>query len=134
MSLSTNVYGRLLCVLIAVVALASVSVAQDPGSTGVSVTTWQNDTHRTGRNLNEGTILYAFDAADTTGTGKLQQLYASSGSGSTCAADAMTVAATKFSIPTVANGYVYVGVQGPASVNSGNSGIFYIFGPNRTCP
>jgi hypothetical protein len=79
-------------------------------------------------------VLYAFDAADTTGTGKLQQLYASSGSGSTCAADAMTVAATKFSIPTVANGYVYVGVQGPASVNGGNSGIFYIFGPNRTCP
>jgi hypothetical protein len=31
--------------------------AQDPGSTGVSVTTWQNDTHRTGRNLNEGTLV-----------------------------------------------------------------------------
>jgi hypothetical protein len=78
-------------------------------------------------------VLYAFDAADTTGTGKLQQLYASSGSGNTCAADAMTTAATKFSVPTVANGYVYVGVQGPASTNSGNSGIFYIFGLNRTC-
>jgi hypothetical protein len=79
-------------------------------------------------------VLYAFDGADTTGTGKLQQLYASSGNGSTCAADAMSYAATKFSVPTVANGFVYVGTQGSATVNNGNSGMFYIFGSNRTCP
>ena len=79
-------------------------------------------------------VLYAFDAADTTGTGKLQQLYASSGNGSTCASDVMSYAATKFSVPTVANGFVYVGTQGSATVNNGNSGMFYVFGPNRTCP
>jgi hypothetical protein len=32
-------------------------LAQDPGSTGVSVTTWQNDTHRTGRNLGESVLV-----------------------------------------------------------------------------
>jgi hypothetical protein len=78
-------------------------------------------------------VLYAFDAADTTGSGKLQQLYASSGNGSTCASDAMSYAATKFSVPTVANGFVYVGTQGSATVNNGNVGMFYIFGLNRTC-
>jgi hypothetical protein len=40
-----------------IVALAVFSSAQDPGATGVSVTTWQVDTHRTGRNLNEGTLV-----------------------------------------------------------------------------
>jgi hypothetical protein len=79
-------------------------------------------------------VLYAFDAADVNQNGKLDQRYASSGSGSTCAADAMTEPATKFSVPTVANTYVYVGTQGPASVNGGNSGMFYTFGMGRNCP
>jgi hypothetical protein len=77
-------------------------------------------------------VLYAFDAADTTGQGKLQQLYVSSGNGNTCASDAMTAPATKFSVPSVANGYVYVATQGAVG-GSNNSGMFYIFGPNRTC-
>lgn len=36
---------------------AMLSFAQDPGATGVAVTTWQNDTHRTGRNLGETTLV-----------------------------------------------------------------------------
>jgi hypothetical protein len=76
-------------------------------------------------------VLYAFDAADTTGQGKLQQLYVSSGNGNTCASDAMTAPATKFSLPSVANGYVYVATQGAVG-GSNNSGMFF-FGPNRTC-
>lgn len=78
-------------------------------------------------------VLYAFDAADVNQKGKLDQLYASSGNGSTCSANAMTVPATKFSVPTVANGYVYVGAQG-GSTNGGNAGMFYTYGLGRTCP
>jgi hypothetical protein len=57
MSLSSD--GRRLAVsLLAMIgALAVFSFGQDPGSTGVAVTTWQNDSHRTGRNLNEGTLV-----------------------------------------------------------------------------
>jgi hypothetical protein len=53
----TGVFGRVSCVLVAVVELATFSLAQDPGSTGVAMLTWQNDTHRTGRNVNEGTLV-----------------------------------------------------------------------------
>lgn len=52
--------GRTACILavaLSTLNLAAISAAQDPGTTGVSVTTWQNDTHRTGRNLNEGTLV-----------------------------------------------------------------------------
>ncbi|SPE44534.1 exported hypothetical protein [Candidatus Sulfotelmatobacter sp. SbA7] len=67
-------------------------------------------------------ILYAFDAST------MSQLYASA----TCTADVIAPA-TKFSVPTVANGYVYVGTEGK-STDSGypNAGHFYIFGPGRT--
>jgi hypothetical protein len=75
-------------------------------------------------------VLYAFDAADTSAKGTLDELYSSTNT--TCASDAMTAPATKFSVPTVANGYVYVGTQG-AIGGSSTSGSFYIFGLNRTC-
>lgn len=73
--------------------------------------------------------LLAFDAVS------MQQLYASSGNGSPCpTTDALTVAATRYSVPTVANGFVYLGAQGPVGANgNGNAGMFYIFGPGRTC-
>jgi len=56
-NLQTNVCGRILAVQAAIVALTIFSLAQDPGSTGVAMTTWQNDQHRTGRNLNEGSLV-----------------------------------------------------------------------------
>jgi hypothetical protein len=81
-------------------------------------------------NAPEGTtpgILYAFDA------NTMQQLYSSVNPG--CTGD-MINPATKFSAPTVANGYVYVGTQS-ANTTQQNTGLgtFYIFGPNRplTC-
>jgi hypothetical protein len=90
--------------------------------------------------------LYAFDAdnANDPNMGKLyssRDCLASNGS----QLDHMNPA-TKFSVPTVANGYVYVGTQGPLCSDSNfptdgstscfNSGTFYVFGainPARTC-
>jgi hypothetical protein len=69
--------------------------------------------------------LYAFDAVS------MKQLYVSSGTGSTCAADAIDPP-TKFSVPTVANGNVYVATESD-NVTINGLGTFYIFGLNRTC-
>jgi hypothetical protein len=68
--------------------------------------------------------LWAFNASTMSG------LYTSN---NTCTTDAIGPG-TKFSIPTVANGYVYVGTRAQPTVNNGNAGMFYIFGLNRTCP
>ncbi len=89
--------------------------------------------------------LYAFDA-DSVSDNNMKKLYSSldcKPGGS--AADAINPA-TKFSVPAIANGYLYLGTQGPAcydanfpasGVNSCyNSGTFYIFGSfssSRTC-
>jgi hypothetical protein len=66
--------------------------------------------------------LYAFHALDVS-----NQLYTSS----TCKTRDNITAATKFSVPTVANGYVYVGAEdltcGPPCSNNG-LGTFHIFG------
>jgi hypothetical protein len=70
--------------------------------------------------------LYAFKAVEMT------QLYSST----LCTGDALQYPATKFSVPTVANGFVYVGGQGPFNTvqNNWNSGMFYIFGSlTRSC-
>jgi hypothetical protein len=65
--------------------------------------------------------LYAYDALT------MAQLYASNQCST--GADAITTA-TKFSVPTIANGYVYVGTLGPLGGVNGsyNNGMFYIFG------
>jgi hypothetical protein len=43
---------------VAVIAAMTVALsAQDPASSHFSVMTWQVDSHRTGRNLNEGTLI-----------------------------------------------------------------------------
>jgi len=70
-------------------------------------------------------VLYAFKAVEMT------YLYSSD----VCSGDAMLYPATKFSIPTVANGYVYVGGQGYNSAQSSyNAGTLYIFGTlSRSC-
>lgn len=71
-------------------------------------------------------ILYAFDALT------LAPLYNSG----TCPTRDQINQATKFSVPTVANGYVYVGTQSPYVVHQGNAGkgTLYIFGPtSKTC-
>lgn len=72
--------------------------------------------------------LYAFDAVS------MSQLYVTSGNGSPCPQVDTLAPATKFSVPTVANGYVYLGTQEilQNGVNNG-AGTFYIFGLNRTC-
>jgi hypothetical protein len=69
-------------------------------------------------------ILYAFDAGST-GT-SMPQLYSSN----TCVADEMNPG-TKFSVPTVANGYVYVGGQSD-NITTVGQGTVYIFGLGRT--
>jgi hypothetical protein len=64
-------------------------------------------------------VLYAYDAVT------MQPLYNSS----VCSKDNINVA-TKFSVPTIANGYVYLGTMGPLCSGSCNynAGAFYIFG------
>jgi hypothetical protein len=111
----------------------SISAASNSATDAIVWAIWGDGSTLTQSGSPKVAVLYAFDASDVNAKGKLTQLYASSGGGNTCAADAMTVAATKFSVPTVANSYVYVGAQGPVGVNSGNVGMFYIFGPNRSC-
>jgi len=74
----------------------------------------------------EGTmpgIFYAFDALS------MQELYDSN----MCTGDAIAPA-TKFSVPTVANGYVYIGGQELQNGVNNGTGTFYIFGPlTRSC-
>jgi hypothetical protein len=66
-------------------------------------------------------VLYAYDALT------MATLYASSQCSTRV--DAITTA-TKFSVPTIANGYVYLGTMGPGGGVNGsyNNGTFYIFG------
>lgn len=69
-------------------------------------------------------ILYAFDAVNMG-----SPLYNSSG----CPSGRDVInQATKYSVPTVANGYVYLGTQSPNSSQNKGQGAFYIFGPNAT--
>jgi hypothetical protein len=65
-------------------------------------------------------VLYAIDAVSMT------QLYSSA---NTCLSDAINPA-TKYSVPTVANGYAFLGTQSD-NVGTVGKGTFYIFGPNR---
>lgn len=77
-------------------------------------------------NLPKGTtagILYAFDAIS------MHELYDSN----MCSGDAISPA-TKFSVPTIANGNVYVGTQQVSGTSNTGLGMFYIFGPlSRSC-
>jgi hypothetical protein len=57
-----GVFSLFATAVIFLAALSGISLAQDPGATGVSVTTWQNDTHRTGRNLNEALLVASNNA------------------------------------------------------------------------
>ncbi|MFZ0285810.1 MAG: hypothetical protein WAL32_11325 [Terriglobales bacterium] len=66
-------------------------------------------------------VLYAYDALT------MSQLYGSN----QCSSGVDAIAtAIKFSVPTIANGYVYLGAMGPLGGVSGsyNNGMFYIFG------
>ena len=66
-------------------------------------------------------VLFAFDAVT------MLRLYSSG----TCTSRDLIHQATKYSVPTVANGYVYVGTQSDNVTNKGK-GTFYIFGPGAT--
>lgn len=69
-------------------------------------------------------VLYAFDAIG------MQQEYSSS----TCSGRDNIAPSNKFTVPTVANGYVYVGAQELQNGVNNGQGTFYIFGPNSgTC-
>lgn len=90
---------------------------------------------KTDFNMAEGTkpgLLYAYDALT------MAKLYASSDCNiGGILVDSIT-SATKFSVPTIANGFVYVGAQGGLDSNgkNNNKGMFFIFGsqnPRRTC-
>ena len=82
-------------------------------------------------------VLYAFDAANPSDP-NMKKLYSSND----CSQDVINPA-TKFSVPTVANGYVYLGTQGTRQPSNGqfpstpgfNSGTFYVFGTfaSKTC-
>lgn len=48
----------ILSMTISTLAACVFSTAQDPGSNGPNLETWQNDTGRTGQNLKEGTLTY----------------------------------------------------------------------------
>jgi len=87
--------------------------------------------------------LYAFDAASSA-TG-MPKLYSSNDCSIGGQLQDQINPATKYSVPTVANGYVYLGTQGPLltsqqcsdpSASCFNNGTFYIFGhfnSARTC-
>jgi len=67
-------------------------------------------------------ILYAFDAMS------MRELYDSN----MCASDNISPA-TKFSVPTVANKYVYLGTEQAVKGTNTDLGMFYIFGTRTTC-
>lgn len=73
-------------------------------------------------------ILHAYDATT------LAILYSSSGPGSSCPEGDTMAPSTKFSVPTVANGYVYMGTQAMQNGVNNGTGMFYTFGLNRPCP
>jgi hypothetical protein len=60
----------------------------------------------------------------------MAELYVNTGPGSQCSLVDNIGPVTKFSVPTVANGYVYLGTQ---SLQNDDEGTFYIFGLNRQC-
>jgi uncharacterized repeat protein (TIGR03803 family) len=68
--------------------------------------------------------LYGLDAIS------MAELYVNTGPGSQCSLVDNIGPVTKFSVPTVANGYVYLGTQ---SLQNDDEGTFYIFGLNRQC-
>lgn len=108
------------------------SVSANGSSAGIIWAVWADGSYEPDTSKTppaKAGILFALDPYAAT------ELYGSD----QCLVDAMNPA-TKFSVPTVANGYVYVGTQGPLCDNSGgmcnfNNGALYIFGKlTRTCP
>jgi hypothetical protein len=102
----------------------SISAASATATDAILWALWGDGSTLTTSGTPKVAVLYAFDAADTPKSGVLKELFTSGTTGS----NAMTTAATKFSVPTVANGCVYIGTQGTVGVNSGNAGMFYIYG------
>ncbi len=88
-----------------------------------------------GGGLADGVIqgfLYAFDA------NSMEMIYVNAGNNSPCGAVDQIAPVSKFSLPTVANGYVYVAAQqctwqGSTCESNNGTGTFYIFGLNRQC-
>ena len=71
--------------------------------------------------------LYAVDATSMT------ELYVNTGTGSPCSQVDSIDPVIKFSVPTVANGYLYLGTQSLVNGLNNGAGAFYIFGLNRQC-
>lgn len=103
------------------------SVSAANGGSSADAIVWALSVEDTVPGNPESTVpggLFAFDALT------MQELYANTN----CSGDAIA-AATKNSIPTVANGAVYVGAESLVNRVNNGTGTFYIFAPNasRAC-
>jgi hypothetical protein len=106
-------------------ASPSISASSPTASEAIVWAIWQD----TGNSESTTSgVLYAYDAVS------MARLYNSSGTGSPCPTTDTIAPAVKFSVPTVANGNVYLGTQA-VDINNNNTGLgtFYMFGLNRVC-
>jgi hypothetical protein len=107
-------------------ATPTVSAAGSTATDGIVWAIWATGAVQNPLPTTSG-VLYAFDAVTVTTT-----LYSSN----TCPNRDKIAPGTKFSVPTVANGKVFVGAEqggcsGSSCTNNG-TGTFYIFGPSAT--
>jgi hypothetical protein len=102
---------------------ATPSISASVAETAVDAIVWAISADGPNAQSTTPGVLYALDAMT------MQTLYSSSNT--TCAKDVINPA-TKYSLPTIANGYVYMGTESANTSGVTGLGTFYIFGL-RTC-